>query len=98
MIRHVVMFRWQQGVEADHVAAMTEAFAELPSLIDQIVSYSYGPDLGLAGTNFDYAVTGEFASVEDFFAYRDHPAHQAIVQTYIASYVSERCAVQFSLG
>ena len=98
MIRHVVMFRWSNGVDEQHVAAMTAAFERLPGSIPQIVSYSFGPDLAVAPTNYDYAVTGEFASVETFLEYRDHADHQAVVQTFIAPYVSDRVAVQFHLG
>ena len=98
MIRHVVMFKWADAVDAGHVAATTAEFATLPTLIEQIRSYSYGPDLGAVAGNFDYVVTGEFDSIDDFFAYRDHPAHQALVQTFIVPHVSERVAVQFTVG
>ncbi len=98
MIRHVVMFRWNDGVDAAHIAATTAEFAALPSAIPQIRSYAWGADLGVATTNFDYAVTGEFDSVDDFLAYRDHPAHQALVQAFIVPHVRERIAVQFDVG
>lgn len=97
MIRHVVMFKWNAGVDEAHVAATTAAFDRLPGLIPQIVSYAYGPDLKVAPANFDYAVTGEFESVETFLEYRDHADHQALVQTFIAPHVSERVAVQFTV-
>jgi hypothetical protein len=93
MIRHVVLFRWNAGIDDAHIAATTAAFQRLPGL-----SYAFGPDLGVAATNFDYAVTGEFASVDDFLAYREHPDHQELVETYIVQYVTERVAVQFTVG
>jgi len=98
MIRHVVMFKWANDVDAAHVAAITAEFATLPPAIEQIRSYSYGPDLGAVAGNFDYVVIGEFDSIDDFFAYRDHPAHQALVNTFIAPYVTERRAVQFAVS
>ena len=98
MIRHVVMFRWNEGVDDAHVAATTAAFERLPSLIPHILSYAHGRDLGVVATNYDYAVTGEFESVDEFLAYRDHPDHQALVQAYITLHVSERVAVQFTVG
>ena len=98
MIRHVVMFRWNDGVDEAHVAATTAAFAALPAQIPQIVSYAFWRDLGVASTNFDYAVTGEFASVDDFLAYRDHPAHQALLQSFLVPFIEERHAVQFNVG
>jgi len=92
------MFRWNEGVGDEHVAATTAAFERLPGLIPQIVSYAYGRDLAVAPTNYDYAVTGEFASIETFLEYRDHADHQALVQTLIAPHVSERVAVQFQIS
>jgi hypothetical protein len=97
MIRHVVMFRWSEGVDAAHIAATTAAFDRMQALVPQIRSYAYGSDLGVVAGNFDYAVTGEFDSVDDFIAYRDHPEHQAVVQTFLAPHIRERHAVQFSV-
>lgn len=98
MIRHVVVFKWANDVDAAHVAATTVEFATLPAAIEQIRSFSFGPDLGAVAGNFDYVVTGEFDSIDDFFAYRDHPAHQALVQRFIAPHVTERRAVQFAVS
>ena len=98
MIRHVVMFRWNEGVDERHVAATTAALARLPGLIPQIVSYAFGSDLAIAPTNYDYVVTGEFASVETFLQYRDHADHQAVVQTFLIPHISERVAAQFHIS
>ena len=98
MIRHVVMFKWTDAVDAAHVAATTAEFATLPALIEQIRSYSFGPDLGAVAGNFDYVVTGEFDSIDDFVAYREHPAHQVLVSTFIAPHITERHAVQFAVS
>ncbi len=95
MIRHVVLFRWKDGVDAAHVEATAAALGSLPGRIPQIVSYTYGPDLQIAPVNFDFAVTAQFASAEDFIVYRDHPDHQAFVQHYIAPFAESRIAVQF---
>lgn len=96
MIRHVVMFRWKEGVDDAHVRATAEALNALPGQIPEILSYTCGPDLGVAATNFDFAVSAQFEGVDEFVTYRDHPAHQAVVQTLIGPFVDERCAVQFS--
>lgn len=95
MIRHVVMFRWKDGVSADHVEATKAALAQLPAAIPQIRSYTYGTDVGVNPGNFDFAVSAQFDSVDDYVAYRDHPAHQTFVQTYAAPFWMDRHAVQF---
>jgi hypothetical protein len=95
MMRHVVMFRWKEGVEPAHAAATAGALRRLPALIPQIVEYACGTDLGVAPTNFDFAVSARFASLDDYITYRDHPEHQAVVQSMIGPFVAERSAVQF---
>ncbi len=95
MIRHVVLFRWKEGVDDAHVEATAAALSRLPALIPQIVSYSCGTDLDTAPTTLDFAVTAQFASVDDYVVYRDHPDHQAFVATYVAPFVTDRFAVQF---
>ena len=72
MIRHVVLLKWNESVDAAHIAATKAALDWLPGLIPQIVSYQNGADLRVAPTNYDYAVTAEFGSTDDFIVYRDH--------------------------
>ena len=96
MIRHVVLLKWNEAVDAAHIAAAKAGLDRLPGLIPEIVSFQHGPDLRVVPTNYDYAVTGEFASTDDFIRYRDHPAHQEFVQTCLTGF-SQRFAVQFSL-
>jgi hypothetical protein len=96
MIHHVVTIRWKEGVDPAHGEAVATALRALPSIIPELASYACGSDLALAATNFDFAVAAQFASVEDYVVYRDHPEHHAIIQSMIAPFMSERCAVQFS--
>lgn len=95
MIRHVVMFRWNDHVTDADVAALSAALDGLPAAIPEIVTYRHGRDVGLAPTNFGYAVTADFASVDDFAIYRDHPEHQRVIAEHITGHVAERTAVQF---
>jgi len=74
------------------------AASQLPTTIPAIATYCHGADLGLAPTNFQYAITAEFASVDDFAAYRDHPEHQRFIADHITGRVAERAAVQFELA
>ena len=95
MIRHVVVLKWNEGVDAQHIAAAKAALDRLPGLIPQVVSFQAGSDLGIMPTNFDFAITAVFASKDDFLAYRDHPAHQEVIQTYTVPH-AQRLAVQFN--
>ena len=95
MIRHVVVLRWNDTVTEAHVTALAAALDALPSAIPEIADYHHGPDQRLAPTNFDYAIVGDFASVDDYITYRDHPEHQQLIADHITGRVADRAAVQF---
>lgn len=92
------MFKWNDDVDAAHVEATRAALEARVSTIPAVADYRHGPDLGLADGNFDYAIVGEFASVDDYVTYRDHPDHQAVIVEYIKDRVSARTAVQYEAG
>jgi hypothetical protein len=95
MFRHVVMFKWNDDVDAAHIAATGAALDALVATIPEVGDYRHGPDVGLTDGNYDYVIVGEYASVDDFVTYRDHPDHQAMIQQFIAGRVSARAAVQY---
>jgi hypothetical protein len=97
MIHHNVMFRFDESVTADQIAAIASALDALPSAIPEIAAYRHGRDLGVAPTNFAYAISADFASLDDFITYRDHPEHQRFIAEHITGKVSDRAAVQFAL-
>ena len=94
MVRHVVVFRWSDGVSVEDQEAVAAALAALPSEIPAILDYRFGPDAGLADGNFDFAVTADFADEAGYLEYRDHPAHRAVITDRILPIVAERAAVQ----
>ena len=96
-VRHVVLFRWKPEVSPEHIAATRSALGELPLLIPEIASYSFGSNLGINPGTYDFAVVAEFANEKDYLVYRDHPDHKAFIATYTADFVSERAAIQFSI-
>ena len=95
MFRHVVMFKWVDGVGSAHIEAMADALDALVATVDEVVSYRHGADVGISDGNFDYAIVGDYASVEDYEVYRDHPEHQRIIAELIKPHVAERAAVQY---
>jgi hypothetical protein len=95
VFRHVVVFRWRPEVSADAIAEISDALAALPSAIPQIVDFRFGPDAGLAATNFDFAVVADFTSADGFTTYRDHPSHRAVVDRLLVPSAAERVAVQY---
>lgn len=95
MFRHVVMFKWNDGVEEAHIAATSAALTALVATIPEVGDYRHGPDVNMTSGNFDYVVVGEYASADDYVVYRDHPDHKALIQKYIAPHISARAAVQY---
>ena len=95
MFRHVVMFEWVDGVDNADIDAMADALDALVAPVPEVVSYVHGPDVGISEGNFDYVIVGEYASVEDYVVYRDHPEHQRIIAELVKPHVAKRAAVQF---
>ena len=97
MFRHVVMFRWAEHVDDAHVERVAAGLRELPAAIPEIRGYHHGPDAGLADTNYDYVVVGDFDDRNGYLVYRDHPVHRRLIDDLIAGNVAERAAVQYAV-
>jgi hypothetical protein len=95
MFRHVVLFRWKDGITEDQKQAFHDALLALPSQIDVLRGYHVGFDAGLGPDNFDYAIVAELDSADDYPVYRDHPAHAAFRDNHYVPLVAERAAAQY---
>ena len=96
MFRHVVMFRWIDGVTDAQVAAISDALLKLPSIIPEMRAYWVGSDAALTDGNYDYVVVADFDDADGWRAYRDNPEHQRIAVEMIRPLVAARAAVQSS--
>lgn len=96
-IRHIVLFTWKPDTPADHAERTTAALAELRRKIPQIRSYHFGANLGVNPGTYDYGVTAEFDSIDDYFVYRDHPDHKIFIETYTAPFIDTRASIQFAV-
>ncbi len=94
MIRHVVTFRWIDGVDDAAIERVEQALGTLPGAVDTIRRYQFGRDLGLNPGNAEFVVVADFDDEPGYLAYRDHPAHQEIIRRDIAPIIAERTAVQ----
>ena len=98
MVRHVVAFRFAEGVTEGQRQALETELATMRPAIPEIQQYRYGPDLGLAEGNFDFVVVADFADAAAFEVYAAHDAHQALIRDVIRPLITERVAVQYALG
>lgn len=97
MIRHVVVFEWNDRAGPAEVAVVAEGLAGLPVAIPEIRRYEFGADLGLAEGNAHYGVVADFHDVDGYIAYRDHPTHRALIADRIAPLIASRTAVQYEV-
>ncbi|MFI0354098.1 Dabb family protein [Actinomadura sp. 9N407] len=95
--RHVVMFGWAEGTTISQQEEVAARLSALTGVIPEIGSLSVGLDAGVNPGNFDFVVVGDFADRDAYVAYRDHPAHRAVVDEYIKPIVDRRAAVQYDL-
>jgi len=80
-LRHVVMFKFVEGVDPAMVKKVEEAFAALPSKISEISSFEWGLNNSPEGLNkgFTHCFFMSFDSDEARQKYLPHPDHKAFV-------------------
>lgn len=95
MINHVVLLNWITGVDEKKIEEITIGFSELSKNITEIADYSYGPNMGLSGSNFQYALVAKFRSLEDYQVYTTHKLHLSFMARLTNPIVSSYGAVQY---
>ena len=98
MIRHIALLTFVDGTTAAQVHAMETALATLPARLPQLRGYAIGRDLAINEGNATFGVVAEFATVDDYLAYRDDPEHRRIIAELIAPVLAARTAVQYEIG
>ena len=78
VLRHVVLFKFKDGVSPEQVQEVVTAFGALPSKIETIEDLEWGTDVGVenlaAGFTHCFIVT--FRNAADRDTYLPHPAHE----------------------
>ncbi len=79
MIRHLVLFKLNDGVGRDDPRAVAgaAAFAELGDRIDAIESWECAWNITDRPIAYDYAINCVVAGPDELTRYLEHPAHQA---------------------
>lgn len=86
------------GVTDGQVDDLLSGFTALPAAIPQIRSYDFGRDAGLSPNPFGVVLVATFDSVQDFAAYREHPAHTALRRGLLVPIAEEITTTQFISG
>lgn len=81
LLRHVVLFQFQEEATPEQVQEIVEAFGRLPSQIDAIHAYEWGTDVSPEGLSkgFTHCFLVTFKTEQARDEYLPHPAHQAFV-------------------
>lgn len=95
MLRHCVLLKFKDQVNADQIDALMAELTRLRSL-PMISDYRFGPDAGLSEGNADFAIVADFADAEAYQAYAADPTHQAVLSNSIRPLISERTALQYN--
>jgi hypothetical protein len=98
VIRHVSLLTFADDTTDEQVRAIETALATLPARLPQLRSYAIGRDLAINAGNASFGVVADFATVDDYLAYRDDPEHRRIITELIAPVLAGRTAVQYEIG
>ena len=81
-LRHVVLFKFKEGTDAEAITKVEQAFAELPSKISEIRNFEWGLNNSPEGLEkgFTHCFLVTFNSEEDRAVYLPHPDHQEFVK------------------
>jgi hypothetical protein len=96
-LRHVVMFRFVDGVTDDQVRSLADGLDRMPGTVGTMLDYRHGRDAGINEGTYDYVVVGDFATLDDYRAYLDHPDHLALRSDLLEPILAERALIQFEL-
>ncbi|KJY38086.1 Dabb family protein [Streptomyces sp. NRRL S-495] len=79
MIRHLVLFKLNEGVSKDDERALAgaKAFAELGPVVPELREWECGWNITDRDIAHDYAINSLVEDREALQAYLTHPAHQA---------------------
>jgi heme-degrading monooxygenase HmoA len=97
MIRHVVLFTWDDEMTDELEQQLAAELTALAATMAGLRAYHAGRDAGLVEGNYDFAVVADFDDAASYLAYRDHPEHQDIISRLSRPHARSRASVQLEL-
>ena len=79
MLRHVVLFKFNDGTSQEQIEQIEKAFCALPDKVDTIYDLEWGTDVSVENLSqgFTHCFLVTFLSEADRAAYLPHPEHKA---------------------
>lgn len=97
MIRHIVLIRPKPEASEDDFAAWKAAASEMCASSPEVISHSFGDNIGKGPNHYDTALVADFADWDAFRRYIDSEAHQAYVRDHASKVVGTLAAIQHEL-
>ena len=94
MIKHVVMWKFKDGVLESDKLKMKRRLDALIGAIPTLLYISVGLDVSRKDRSWDMVLCSEFESMDGLQAYAVHPEHLKVVE-FVKTLVSEGAAVDF---
>ncbi len=81
-IRHIVMFKFKEGLDPGKIDEIVAAFAELPNQIEEIVEFEMGTNISPENLEqgYSHCFVVTFQNEADRDRYLPHPAHKKFVE------------------
>ena len=81
VLRHIVLYRFKDGLPAADLREVIDTFADLPAKIDTIIGFEHGTNVSPEGKSegLTHAFVVSFRDEAGRDAYLKHPAHLAYV-------------------
>jgi hypothetical protein len=95
VLHHVVLITLNDQATDAAVSDVLDGLAVLPAAIPELRSLDCGRDAGVSDGAADLAIVATFESVEDFEAYRVHPAHVAVGRDLLRPIMASAQTSQF---
>lgn len=80
MLKHVVFFKFKQGIGEEEIVDLDKSLAALPSAIPEILSCEFGRDVVRSERSYDFALVSSFKNLESMQLYQKHPEHQVVLK------------------
>ena len=96
MIKHIVMWKFKDGVvEADKLE-MKRQLEALKGVVPSLIDIEVGLDVVGKDASKDMVLYSEFSSMNDLAAYAGHPEHLKVVE-FVKTLVCERAVVDYEI-
>jgi hypothetical protein len=96
VLRHVVLFRWNEGTEPAHVDRIEAELRAMLARFEIVRAWSLGRDAGLREGNADMALVVDLDDADAFRAYSADAGHQRLLNELILP-AGTRLGVQYTM-